>query len=148
VASWAAGRTWVSGETVTASQLNEQLRDRPDYTKEVIDGTSKQDVTINAARALLHGTQAVMRGSGSTKQHVEMVSISKAVGIGGTEDISATWAKAFSSAPKCAIGLTSYHADGCSAMIYSVSTTGCTIRCRAGATAMTVTADIIALGPD
>jgi hypothetical protein len=146
--AWTAVRTWVAGETVTAALMNTHVRDNLDYLKGTLTDTSNQDVTINTARALLHGTQAVMRGSGGTKQHVEIVSVSKALAIGATGDVSATWAKAFSSAPKCAIGLTSYHADGCSAMIYSVSTTGCVIRCGVGASALTVTADVIALGPD
>jgi hypothetical protein len=97
-------RDWSAGETVTAALLNTHIRDILTYIKGVLTGSNLQDVTINAAKSLLHGTQHVLRSASTTKQHVEAGSESFAMADLASTTRSVTFAKAFGSAPLVVLG--------------------------------------------
>jgi len=44
--AWTDPRTWVADETVTAAQLNEQIRDNETYLKDTLDDAVQKDGSI------------------------------------------------------------------------------------------------------
>jgi hypothetical protein len=97
-------RDYATGETITQTIMNTYVRDPLAYLKGVLTNSNLQDVTINAAKSLLHGTQHVLRSASTTKQHIEAGSESFAMADLASTTRSVTFAKAFGSAPLVALG--------------------------------------------
>jgi ribosomal protein S5 len=133
-------RTWVAGETVTAALLNTHVRDNLDYLKGVLTDVSNQDVTINAARSLLCGTQQVMRAAAGTKQHVEggRATISGTVTGNGNGTVGVTFAKAFSATPGITVSINA--ATGRDPSDFRCNVTS------AGTTGFTATVELVGAG--
>lgn len=58
--SWTEPRTWVTGEIVTAAQLNEQVRDNMDYVHDALPSNT-QTVTSNVLGTVYQNTSSAMR---------------------------------------------------------------------------------------
>jgi hypothetical protein len=106
----AASETWTNqadfstGQVVTQTHWHTYIRDCLTYVKGVLTGSNLQDVTINAAKSLLHGTQHVLRSASTTKQHAEGGSESFNVADLTDNYRTVTFAKAFASAPVVTLG--------------------------------------------
>ncbi|MEN8493514.1 hypothetical protein ABFB50_00810 [Dehalococcoides sp. THU3] len=58
--SWTEPRTWVTGEIVTAAQLNEQVRDNIDFVHDALPSNT-QTVTSNVLGTVYQNTTSAMK---------------------------------------------------------------------------------------
>lgn len=99
---WHAPKTWPATDyVVTATDMNEQVRDNIAYLKGVLSGSNLQNVAIHANRLLTHGGMRVHRHPYNNHRHIE----ARAIHVprdGGTTNV--TFANAFASTPNIVLG--------------------------------------------
>lgn len=122
--AWTTPRTWVAGEVVTASMMNEQVRDNLSYLKDHVDATSG-----------VHGLGSGVYVIGSKLAQCRMEYKSVSITLAGTSEAqegNITWTNAFSSsltaiACGCVFGTTDYNMGRNLYYVKSASTTGATL---------------------
>ncbi|AII58746.1 hypothetical protein ASJ33_05665 [Dehalococcoides mccartyi] len=67
--SWTEPRTWVTGEIVTAAQLNEQVRDNIDFVHDALPSNT-QTVTSNVLGTVYQNTTSAMKFVTVTIGHI------------------------------------------------------------------------------
>ena len=67
--SWTTPRTWVTGEIVTAAQMNEQVRDNVDFVHGALPSNT-QTVTSNVLGTVYQNTTSAMRFVTVTINHI------------------------------------------------------------------------------
>jgi len=94
--TWHTPMDWPATDyVVTPTDMNEQVRDNPEYLKGVLSGSSLQAVTIAAAQVFKYGSLRVLCGGTDERRHICGARLT----LDGSGDISASFATAFASTP-------------------------------------------------
>lgn len=122
--AWTTPRTWTAGEVVTASMMNEQVRDNLSYLKDHVDATS-------GVHGLGSGVYIIGSKLAQCRMEYQSVNITLSSGTEAQEG-NFTWTNAFSSSITaivcgCVYSTTDYNMGRNLYYIKSASTTGGTL---------------------